>query len=159
MSQEAETDPQREAPDPQREAPDPRREAPDPKRNALDPKRDALDRLYRETVDCGDMARGWFDGPGLTWRQILPIDHQAMVASESLATTARLMSVMSWLLDPAHARVDAGADAGLKPFRLATEESLDASHPLSRQPGGTIAAKSRELVARAAAMSALYQEY
>jgi len=111
-----------------------------------------LNMLYRDTLACGEAARGWFDGPGLAWRVGQPPALQAGAALESLGVTARLLAVMTWLLDPAHA----GTPARLKP--LAHRESLPFAddHPLAATPGGAIARSSRQVLARAEALSALY---
>lgn len=110
----------------------------------------AIDALYREAVDLADHARRWFDGPGVAWRKALPVDAQAAVAIESLGTTARLMAVMAWLLDPAQS-ASAGA---AKPGGLvaADEGELSSESPLAGTPGGEIAAATRRLVAKVAAM-------
>ena len=112
----------------------------------------ALEALYGEAVDIADRARGWFDGPGVAWRQALSIADQARVSVESLATTARLMAVMSWLLDPAHAV--AGAIPGRLVLSGHVDDDLPGDSPLVGVPGGDIALASRQLVARARALSA-----
>lgn len=108
-----------------------------------------LEALYREIVDLGERARGWFDGPGQRWRETLPVDGQAAVAIESLGTTARLLGMMAWLLDPAHSR-------GAKPaFVLdADGDDLPAGSPLAGTPGGDVAVTARQLVTRMRAMVA-----
>jgi hypothetical protein len=118
---------------------------------AMDPKlQDAMEALYNDVVALGDQSRAWFDGPGLTWRKQLPVADQTAVATESLATTARLMAVMAWLLDPAQ---EAGVNAPLR--RLVIDPA--AEHPLpevlAAVPGGDIAMASRQLVTRAEALS------
>lgn len=108
-----------------------------------------LEALYRQVVDLGDRARGWFDGPGQAFRAALPIEAQAEVAVESLGTTARLLAVMSWLLDPLH-------ETGTCPA-FAVEDSLPelpAGSPLAGTPGGEIARASRRLVGEARALAA-----
>ena len=124
------------------------------RRAKIETPRQALDRLYAETVDCGDMARGWFDGPGLAWREGLDPAARAAVATEGLAITSRLMVVMSWLLHAAHA----GREPRVQRFAGSPEEPLPANHPLGGTPGGAIAAKSRELLARATTIASLFQE-
>jgi hypothetical protein len=113
-----------------------------------------LDTLYRDTLACGEAARGWFDGPGLAWRAGQPPAAQAAAALESLGVTARLLAVMTWLLDPSHA----GTRARLTP--LVHREALPFAddHPLAATPGGAIAKVSRQVLARAEALSALYGE-
>lgn len=108
-----------------------------------------LDALYKEAVDLADRARGWFDGPGIAWRAALPVDAQALVATESLAITARLMAVMSWLLDPAQSD---GNPA--RPFTIAPDGELHPASPLAGTPGGELAMASRQLIAKVAAHSA-----
>lgn len=109
----------------------------------------AIDTLYRDVVALGDKARGWFDGPGLAWRAELPVAERTAVATESLATTARLMAVMAWVLDPAH-----GGAAPVR--RLVIDPAADGPLPsvLQGQVGGDIALASRHLVARAEALAA-----
>jgi hypothetical protein len=91
--------------------------------------RGQLDMLYRDTLACGEAARNWFDGPGLAWRAGQPPAAQAAAALESLGVTARLLAV---------------------PF--------SDDHPLAATPGGAIARASRQVLARAEALSALYGE-
>ncbi|MEI6419269.1 MAG: DUF1465 family protein [Sphingomonadales bacterium] len=114
----------------------------------MGPLKPQLDALYRDTAACGVQARHWFDGPCLAWRRTLALPDQARVANEALATTARLMQVMSWLLHPAHGD---GATACL-PFAAPAEADLPDAHPLAGQPGGApgaaIARHSRFLVTR-----------
>jgi hypothetical protein len=119
--------------------------------SVMDPKlQAAMDALYHDVVALGDQARGWFDGPGLEWRQHLPLPEQTAVATESLATTARLMAVMAWLLDPAQAD---GVNAPLR--RLAIDPAADGPMPrvLEAVPGGQISLATRQLVARAEALA------
>lgn len=111
----------------------------------MGPLKPQLDALFRDTAACGADCRHWFDGPGLAWRQQLPVAEQAQVAIESLATTTRLMQVMSWLLHPAHA----GVPAHCQPFPLLPDADLPATHPLAGQPGAAIANRSRLLANRA----------
>lgn len=108
-----------------------------------------LETIYRQVVDLGQQARGWFDGPGTAWRAELPIEAQAIVATESLRTTARLLGMMSWLLDPAHAE-------GRRPdFLLADDlQAQAADSPLVGTPGGEIVDETRRLVAVLAALGA-----
>lgn len=113
-----------------------------------------LDALFRETVTVGEQARFWFDGPGLRWRRKQPAHVQARVATESLATTARLLAVMAWLLDPRHA----GDDPRLTPFQPGEmplpEPDLPAGHPLTGRPGAEIARRARILLRETAALAA-----
>ncbi|MEY2882798.1 MAG: hypothetical protein RL490_522 [Pseudomonadota bacterium] len=108
--------------------------------------RAARDALYRDTVRVADQARGWFDGPGAVWRARQPAAVQALVAVESLATTTRLLAVMSWLLDPQQ-------EESVPPFAAPACGDLAADHPLRAVPGGAIALASRTLMARAATLS------
>jgi regulator of CtrA degradation len=110
--------------------------------------RQAIEDLYREAVALADRARAWFDGPGAKWRAKLPVDAQAQVATESLGVTSRLMMVMSWLLDPAHATDGA-------PLRAFAAEPSDIATPapLAGTKGGEIVVASRQLAARIAAMT------
>lgn len=108
----------------------------------------ARDALYRDTVRVADQARGWFDGPGVAWRARLPAAAQALVAVESLATTTRLLAVMSWLLDPRQ-----GESEGVPVFAAPAFGDLAVDHPLRAVPGGAIALASRALAARAATLS------
>lgn len=113
-----------------------------------------LDTLFRDTMACGEAARGWFDGAGVAWRAGQPPDAAARAALESLAVTARLLSVMTWLLDPVHA----GTPERLQPLRHADLLPFPDDHPLAATPGGAIARVSRQVLARAEALSALYGE-
>lgn len=114
------------------------------------PLQDAMDALYRDVVVLGDKARTWFDGPGLSWRGQLPIAEQAAVATESLATTARLMAVMAWLLDPAQA---GGTAPTLRPLVIDAAADQPLPGVLAPVPGGEIALASRQLVARAESLA------
>ncbi len=113
----------------------------------MDTAADDLDRLYHDAVELADRARGWFDGPGRAWRAGLPVAMQAAVATESLATTARLMAAMAWLLDPAHT-INAP-----KPFVADAGAAPAGDGPLAGTPGGEIALASQQLVARLAALA------
>lgn len=116
--------------------------------------RHRLDALYRETVTLGEQARTWFDGPGLRWRRKQPGHVQAVVATESLATTARLLAVMAWLLDPRHA----GDTPQLTPFHPGEtplpDPDLPPDHPLTGRPGAGIARRARILLRDTAALAA-----
>jgi hypothetical protein len=103
-----------------------------------------LEVLYHEAVSLGERARRWFDGPGLAQRGELPIDAQAAVAVESLDTTARLLAVMAWLLDPGHFR---GQVPAMVLDRV--EETLPEGSPLAGTPGGEVAIAARRLLMRA----------
>lgn len=105
-----------------------------------------LEILYREAVGLGERARRWFDGAGLAWRAELPVEAQAAVAVESLDTTARLLAVMAWLLDPGHYRGEAPA-LGLD----RVEEALPEGSPLAGTQGGDVAVAARRLLMRAQA--------
>ncbi len=104
--------------------------------------------LYDEAVMLADRARGWFDGPGQAWRRRLSPDNQALVAIESLGTTARLMAVMAWLLDP---RGEAALGTAAAPAGLAEPGPIAAV--LQGVAGGEIAARSRDLAARTRALA------
>ena len=108
--------------------------------------RRAVEALYREAVALADAARTWFDGPGARWRATLAVADQALVATESLATTARLLAIIAWALDPRQA-------AGLVPFVRSDAETPLAA-PLLGSQGGEIAAAARRLTARTAALTA-----
>ncbi len=110
--------------------------------------RQVIEDLYSEAVALADRARTWFDGPGGKWRAGLPVDAQALVATESLGVTSRLMAVMSWLLDPAHA-----ADGA--PLRAFVAENADVAPlpPLAGTKGGDIVIASRQLASRIAALT------
>lgn len=116
--------------------------------------RGQLDTLYRDTMACGESVRNWFDGPGVAWRALQPPAAQAQAAMESLAVTARLLAVMTWLLDPAHN----GTPTHLKPLLHEDPLPFPDNHPLAATPGGAIARSSRQLLARAEALSALHGE-
>ncbi|WP_426165599.1 DUF1465 family protein [Sandarakinorhabdus sp. DWP1-3-1] len=113
----------------------------------VEPRRQELERLYREAVTVADRARGWFDGPGARWRAGLSPDNQALVATESLAATSRLMASMSWLLDPSHAV----EGAPLPPFSGDTGGTVPAL--FTGTPGEAIIIASRHIAARIAALS------
>jgi hypothetical protein len=110
---------------------------------------DRLETLYRQAVDLGDQARGWFDGPGMAWRAGLSVDGQAAVAIESLATTSRLLGVMAWLLDPAQL---AGGRCPVLPISDDGPD-LPAGSPLAGTRGAAIAVAARRLVHDAAALA------
>ena len=114
--------------------------------------RRTLEALYRESVALAEQAREWFDGPGLAWRATLDIADQALVATESLATTARLLAIIAWALDPRHVT---DPESPL-PFVRADVDSPVAL-PLQGQRGGAIAATARRLTSRAAALTAAGQ--
>ena len=125
--------------------------------------RQAIDMLYSEAVALADQARGWFDGAGQHWRQQLPPDAQALVATEGLEVTSRLMAVMSWLLDPAHGHDglahghDGSADGhegpAMRPFLAETGADRPLLPVLAGTPSGDIALASRQLAARVAALA------
>lgn len=108
--------------------------------------RSQVDALYAEVVALADQARGWFDGPGVEWRQQLPVADQAAVAVETLATTTRLLAMVAWVLDPA--RQD---EQDRAPFLVDTGGTVPAA--MSGTPGGEIATRARMLAARLAALS------
>lgn len=108
--------------------------------------RRAVEALYREAVALADAARTWFDGPGARWRATLAIADQALVATESLATTARLLAIIAWALDPRHA-------TAIPPF-VRRDADMPVAAPLIGKPGGEIAAAARRLTARAVALIA-----
>ncbi len=110
---------------------------------------DQIDLLYREAVALADRARGWFDGPGIGWRAGLPAAAQAAVATESLATTARLMAAIAWLLDPAHSRQDV-----CHPDYAFPSDAQRLPPPvLAGTPAMALATESRRLVARVLALT------
>ena len=107
--------------------------------------RRAVEALYREAVALADPARTWFDGPGARWRGTLDIADQALVATESLATTARLLAIIAWALDPRQA-------TDIPPF-VRRDADTPVAVPLVGQRGGEIAAAARRLTARAEALT------
>lgn len=109
--------------------------------------------LFRDTLACGEAARGWFDGPGQAWRATQPPLAQAGAATESLAVSVRLLAVMNWLLDPAHV----GAPTQLKAILHREVLPFADDHPLAATPGGAIARASRQVLARAEALAAQYK--
>lgn len=111
-----------------------------------------LDSLFADTRSCGGAARDWFDGAGAAWRALQLPEVQAQCALESLAVTNRLLAVMNWLLDPANE----GPPARLTVLRHDDPPRLPDDHPLAATPGGAIARASRQLLARALAVSALH---
>lgn len=113
-----------------------------------------LDALYRDTLACGESARGWFDGDGIAWRAAQPPAAQAQAALEQLAVMTRLLAVMTWLLDPAHN----GQPTRLQPLRHDDPLPFPDDHPLAATPGGAIARASRQVLARAEALSTLHGE-
>ena len=114
--------------------------------------RPQLDALFRAVLEVGDAARGWFDGPGLAWRASQPPAVALATAIESLGVSARLLAVMNWLLDPANG----GNPTSLVPLNHDDPPPLPPDHPLAATPGGAIAAASRQVLARAQALSALH---
>jgi hypothetical protein len=107
--------------------------------------RRAVEALYREAVALADRARGWFDGSAAAWRATLDVADQALVATESLATTARLLAIIAWALDPRQA-------AALVPF-VRRDADTPVAALLLDSTGGEIAAAARRLTARAAALT------
>ncbi len=114
--------------------------------------RRAVETLYREAVALADQARGWFDGPGAAWRASLDIADQALVATESLATTARLLAIIAWALDPRQV-----SDPERPPPFVRVDATSPVALPLQGQRGGAIAATARHLTARAAALTSVDQ--
>ncbi len=114
--------------------------------------RPQLDALFHDVLATGEAARGWFDGPCLAWRATLPPDAALAVGIESLGITARLLSVMNWLLHADHQ----GQPAALRPFACDDAPPLPADHPLAATPGHGIGLASRQIVARAQALCALH---
>ena len=108
--------------------------------------RRAVEALYRDAVALADAARTWFDGPGARWRATLAIADQALVATESLATTARLLAIIAWALDP--------RQAAAIPAFVRRDADTPVAAPLIGKPGGEIAAAARRLTARAVALTA-----
>lgn len=106
----------------------------------------SVEALYNEAVDVADRARRWFDGPGATWRATLDIAEQAVVATESLAMTARVLAVIAWALDRRQATM-------VLPFAR-TDSDAPLALALVGTPGGELAAAARRLTARAAALTA-----
>ena len=66
--------------------------------------------------------------------------------------TARLLAVMNWLLHSDHQ----GQHPRLQMFRFDDPPPLPVDHPLTGTPGHAIAIASRQLLARAEALSALH---
>ncbi len=108
-----------------------------------------LDSLYREAVELADRSRGWFDGPGLAWREALPPPLRAGAATEALAITARLMACMAWLLDRNHMLPNGRSPT----LAFPPDADLSLAAALGVSPGADIAAASRRLVARIAALA------
>ncbi len=109
----------------------------------------AVEALYREAVTLADRARRWFDGPGATWRATLDTAEQALVATESLATTARLLAIIAWALDPRQETA--------MPAFVHADTDTPVAPPLAGTPGGDLAAAARRLTARVAALTAQAQ--
>ena len=74
-------------------------------------------------------------------------DAQALVATEGLAVTARLMAIMSWLLDPTHT----AADAPVPAFVTGIERQLPPV--LAGTSEGDIALALRQLAAQIAVLA------
>jgi len=106
----------------------------------------AVEALYNEAIIVADQARRWFGGPGATWRATLDISQQALVATESLATTARVLAIIAWSLDPRQTTT-------VLPF-MRTDSDAPLAPPLIGTPGGELAAAARRLTARAAELTA-----
>ncbi|GGD98509.1 hypothetical protein GCM10011529_00660 [Polymorphobacter glacialis] len=102
--------------------------------------------MYRRAVDIARHARHWFDGPGLEWRATLPVADQAAVATESLRTTARMMAVIAWAVDPRHDKAPGAALPRFTSSAFTQGGSLPGTSPLLGTPGGDIAIASRQLV-------------
>lgn len=109
------------------------------------PLRSHLDALYHDTIAVSEAARRWFDGPGRLWREELPPQPSLAAAMEALGVTTRLLSVMNWLLRPAHD----GDVAVVGPIDCPLPPALPADHPLLATEGGSIALASRQLLDRA----------
>ena len=118
------------------------------------PLRDHLDALYRDTIAVSEAARRWFDGPGRLWREELPPQPGLAAALEALGVSTRLLSVMNWLLQPAHD----GAVTVLAPIDCPLPPSLPTDHPLLATDGGAIALASRQILARAHQLAADHGE-
>ena len=110
------------------------------------PVRAQLDALYNDTIVVSEAARRWFDGPGRLWRAELPPQPQLAASMECLGVTTRLLSVMNWLLEPAH-EIEGAA---LLPLPCPMPPPLPADHPLrAAEGGGPIVDASRDILARA----------
>lgn len=107
--------------------------------------RDQLDALYHDTIAASEAARRWFDGPGLAWREELAPQPRLAASMEALGVTTRLLSVMNWLLDPAHD----GDVAAVKPVPCPLPPPLPADHPLLASEGAAVVLASRQILARA----------
>lgn len=115
------------------------------------PLRDQMDALYHDTIRISEAARRWFDGPGRLWREELPPEPALAAGIECLGVTTRLLSVMNWLLHPAHQSDDLAEPLlALQPVPCPLPEPLPASHPLlTDEGGGAIVRASRAVLARA----------
>ncbi len=89
----------------------------------------------QRAVVLADQARLWFEGPGREWRAGLSPAAQVAVATESLATTARLMALVAWC--------DGAGDVAFPQDGCAP---LPTEHPLQGTRGGLIADASRALL-------------
>lgn len=101
-------------------------------------------------IAAAEASRHWFDGPGIAWRATLPPPAAAAAAIEGLAVTSRLLSLMNWLLHPAHD----GQPQQLQPLSDPLPPPLPPGHPLLGTPGGDVALASRSLLARAYTLAA-----
>lgn len=101
-----------------------------------------LDPHYQQAVSLADAARGWFDGPGRTWLAQQSPTVQVQALTESVATTARLMAAISWMLHPAHDVAPGPA------FHPPDDPPMPPHHPLTGTLGGDIATASRHLIQR-----------
>ena len=59
---------------------------------------DRIATLYRDAMRLAEAARGYFDRDGSAARQALAPEARTAVATESIRVTARLLTVISWLL-------------------------------------------------------------
>ncbi|WP_197042246.1 DUF1465 family protein [Sandarakinorhabdus oryzae] len=109
------------------------------------PLRGLLDALYHDTIATSEAARRWFDGPGRLWREELAPEPALAVSMEALGVTTRLLSVMNWLLDPAHD----GDITSVGPIACPLPPPLPADHPLLATEGAPAVLASRQMLARA----------
>ncbi|WP_416908224.1 MAG: DUF1465 family protein [Polymorphobacter sp.] len=101
-----------------------------------------LDPLLADAIRIADEARRWMGSEGRALIDALPPPARVQANAEMLATTARLMAIIAWLLHPAQKQ------GRMPPFNPPHELPLGPGHPLEASAGHDIARASRALAAR-----------
>lgn len=104
--------------------------------------RASLNALTQDAIAIADAARSWFEGPGAALLVSLSPAKRLQAGTERLATTARLMAAIAWLLHPAQ------GTAAMPLVNPPPDPPMGRSHPFENTPGGQIVAASKALVQR-----------